>query len=453
MFFRQGSKVAITNVYESRAKLKSLSQEWQKLVSAGANMSVSPFLNPEEFDYNTEDFLYYRARALTANVVNINGDWFDHDELKKAYNTFVGKGVYFNHDSENPDKAFGIILAASYTPVYFNDDNYTDRYVELLGAVHRKACKEKRPGLLEDIETGRMASTSMGVIAKSARCSICNTLAHNKDELCEHTHPENIKYAKGRLVDGQPCFEYNYGLTFIEDSFVYVPADPTAKVLEIYASVDAGLDPTLTEHLTRYSSALSERQSAKSGGHTRMADTKPAPKAEDLVSEMASAVAEPAAQKVADVAAAAAPAQAAAPKAEEKPKKGGKTVQDYQDFLSNMPNLVKELGAKYMKDSLQRMMTEETRKHLSEMSQALTKGLRESMQPYLAEEVDRAREEIKQVLPGVSLDLAPATASVKENPVVILTEDFSKWPAEDRLALSSRIMNGETWSFYGEVEK
>ena len=52
------------------------------------------------FEFDPDNYLYYRNRAITADERNANGDIFPHDEIKKAYTTFIGKGIFYNH---NPD--------------------------------------------------------------------------------------------------------------------------------------------------------------------------------------------------------------------------------------------------------------------------------------------------------------------------------------------------------------
>ena len=185
--FKRYSTAQITSVYNRPSDIVRLAAEWAEYVKRGdvfCKTGACPFIPGEKFDYNLEQFLYYRARAITADIANQNGDLFPHPELKIAYPTFNGKGVYFNHDSDKPEKAFGIILDSVYTPIHFGNEEFPDKYVELLCAIDRKAINSLRPGLLGDIETGKVTSTSMGTIAQSAQCSVCGNLATNMEQLC-----------------------------------------------------------------------------------------------------------------------------------------------------------------------------------------------------------------------------------------------------------------------------
>jgi len=221
-------------------QIESLKHSWHNFVRAG----TLPY-NSFEFEWDPEHFLYYRARAITADVSNYNGDFFEDAEIEKSYHTFIGKGVYYNHDSDSPDKAFGIILDAVYHK--FPDD----KYVQILAAIDKEEVEKKRPGLLNRIMSGQLRTTSMSVIVQECICSVCGSVARSPEDLCKHMNPKSPDYIKGRVINGRRVYEINRGLTFIEDSIVDVPADPTAYIFQIFASYDVQ-NPRLIEHLRKY---------------------------------------------------------------------------------------------------------------------------------------------------------------------------------------------------------
>ena len=136
-----------------------------------------------------------------------------------------------NHDSDSPDKAFGIILDAVFHRYI------KPAYVEILAAIDKEVAEQKHPGLIHKVVNGIINATSMSVLCESARCGFCGNLAYNEATLCSHMKPGSPNYAKGRKQpDGSIIFEDNYGLTFTEDSLVNVPADPTAHIFQIFAS-------------------------------------------------------------------------------------------------------------------------------------------------------------------------------------------------------------------------
>ena len=111
----------------------------------------------KQFEFNPKEFLYYRNRAITADVPNENGDCFERQELLASYPTFIGKGTFYNHASDDPNNSFGVILDAN-----FVQPAGENAYVELLGAIDRRLAEQKHPGLVRRIETGMLSGTSMG---------------------------------------------------------------------------------------------------------------------------------------------------------------------------------------------------------------------------------------------------------------------------------------------------
>jgi hypothetical protein len=194
------------------------------------------------FEFNPKDFLYYRSRAITADVPNSNGDCFKKEELAKAYQSFIGKGVFYEHASDNPDNSFGIILDSN-----FVQPAGKNAYIEILCAVDRKLAEEKYPGLVHRVESGMLSGTSMGCLAGAAECGICGNYTTTLEGLCEHMNPDSMGYVKGKLINASTNeygFEYNYNITFIEDSIVNVPADSTAQIFEVFAANKDKLDPS-----------------------------------------------------------------------------------------------------------------------------------------------------------------------------------------------------------------
>lgn len=239
-------RATVTGSFYTGNQIESLKHEWRNVVRSGRTLDL-----PEEFDWDPEHFLYYRARAITADVPNRNGDYFPASEIEKSYHTFRGKGVYYNHDSDSPDKAFGIILDAIY------HDTPDDKYVQILAAIDKEEIEKKRPGLLARIVSNKLCTTSMSCIVEECVCSVCGNVARTPEELCPHMNPKSAQYVKGKKVKGSLAYEINKGITFIEDSIVDVPADPTAYIFQVYASYDVS-SPRLTEHFKKYSSLMLE---------------------------------------------------------------------------------------------------------------------------------------------------------------------------------------------------
>jgi hypothetical protein len=253
MFRRFGELKIITAAYD-QPTLSKLKQEWHEIVKQSGTFCAQgscPFVAEDSFAYDPENFIYYRARAITADMANGNGDRFPFLELESAYKTFRGTGVYLNHDSDSPDKSFGLVLdAVLHKPINQN------AYVEILAAIDKDVAEQKHSGIVRKITNGILNSTSMGCSCAEALCSICDNRARTQLELCAHMHPESREYCKGRKnVQGSIIYEDNYGITFTEDSVVSVPADPTARMFEIFAKLSK--EATL-EQIKDYLSELSK---------------------------------------------------------------------------------------------------------------------------------------------------------------------------------------------------
>ncbi len=185
------------------------------------------------------DFLYVRTRAIGAMEKwgpNMNGDAFPMKELQASYRTFVGKGNFIDHKSDDITKIRGLVIDA-----YLNND---DNCVECLIAVDRKS----HPQLARDIETGVVNSVSMGTRVGWSTCSVCDNVARTENDYCSHIKnykgmkigflTNNDKHAFGKFA----VHEVNHELEFIELSWVAVPAFQDAYVLEKVASLKKALD-------------------------------------------------------------------------------------------------------------------------------------------------------------------------------------------------------------------
>ena len=125
------------------SKLKILKTA-NKATALLPNGQISKVASAEDNSEYSNDFLYFIARALTANVPNANGDYFPEDELQKSYQSFIGKNLHLNHDADDVAKAVGKIIDAWFVK---NDD---DIYVVCLCKIDKKL----HPELARNIETG-----------------------------------------------------------------------------------------------------------------------------------------------------------------------------------------------------------------------------------------------------------------------------------------------------------
>lgn len=190
-----------------------------------ANKSIDPpdsLKFPEDFDIKKDmethpDNLYVKALAIIADEPNDNGDYFSKEELKKSFHTFVGCPLFVNHKNDDVEEARGTIL--------FSEWSEEDNGIMIIGRVDAKAY----PKLARGISEGYISGVSMGCQVGYSECSICNNQAAKEEEYCVH-----IKEHKTRKFNGKDVYEKNYGLKFIELSFVVDPACSTCYIQEIY---------------------------------------------------------------------------------------------------------------------------------------------------------------------------------------------------------------------------
>jgi len=166
--------------------------------------------------------------------INQNGDAFPESELLKvveaaqgdkpaklAYQSFIGRGLFVNHASDDAEKIRGIILDATW--------DAKAKGVDLLVACDKIAY----PELARQIQAGYSNDVSMGTQVQESVCSVCKNVAKTDADYCQH-----VKTAKGSFFSGKPCYEVNYGLNFIEISVVATGADPKAKIRQVLAHLN-----------------------------------------------------------------------------------------------------------------------------------------------------------------------------------------------------------------------
>lgn len=176
-------------------------------------------------------FVYPLINALGAGEFwssNSNADYFAEDQLdppsgteKYGYKTFRKYARPYKHHINKPDsQAYGEVLGNVYNPRMHR--------VELLA----KIAMELAPDIAEKIDAGEDVPVSMGCKVPFDVCSICGNEAKNTDEYCDH-----MKYSPNKVMDdGRKVFVFNIRPRFFDISFVFVGADPTARVLDKVAS-------------------------------------------------------------------------------------------------------------------------------------------------------------------------------------------------------------------------
>lgn len=168
----------------------------------------------------TRSYVDYRIAPKCDKFINNNLDAWSRDVLMKSYRTFIGAHNFVEHvQIENLSKGRIIDAVAR--------DIGDSVYIDILVATDRK-----HTDLVKAIESGRMATMSMGCSVDFTVCTKCGNVAVDETEMCSH-----IKYQKGntffdeqgrqhRIAElcGHHTLDPTGGVTFIEASWVATPA-------------------------------------------------------------------------------------------------------------------------------------------------------------------------------------------------------------------------------------
>lgn len=195
------------------------------------------------------DSLYVKCFAIKADEMNDNGDYFGYEPLKEATPTFVGVPVFTNHQNSDINQARGKVVHSWW------DEGRNG--IMIIARVDAEAYPQLARGIREEYIMG----TSMGCQVKYSLCSICHNMAESPQQYCEHIRERKTRvisakkqkcayHEYGKLdkcpicdsakkdkksfdVKDAQVFEYNYGIKFIENSFVVNPACSDCGVTEI----------------------------------------------------------------------------------------------------------------------------------------------------------------------------------------------------------------------------
>jgi len=181
--------------------------------------------------------LFFKAKAIVADEMNTNGDYFSKEELKHSAQTFVGVPFYTNHNNKDIEQARGKIV--------WSEWNEKDNAIYVIAFVDREAY----PHVCRGIEQDYMSGVSMGCSVEYSVCSICGNKAEKVEEYCSH-----IKNIKGREFSGTAkdvrtgvvrqfknalVYEDNYGVRFIELSGVGDPACRSCHIQGVFDNREA----------------------------------------------------------------------------------------------------------------------------------------------------------------------------------------------------------------------
>lgn len=142
-----------------------------------------------------------------------------------GYPSFYNANRYHHHANQDDKKTRGRVLGA------FWDKRM--RRVVLVSEVVEELCKKW--GVLdtyERIKRGDFPDTSMGARVPGDLCSYCGNWARTPAEYCKHLNGSDPEFGRGKILpDGRKMGMYNLHPRFFDDSFVFVGAEKSAKVM------------------------------------------------------------------------------------------------------------------------------------------------------------------------------------------------------------------------------
>jgi hypothetical protein len=162
----------------------------------------------------------YYIKPECSQYVNNNGDSWNRNVLLMAYPSFVGSHNFLEHIQIEEQSKGRIIDAVA-------RDIGDSVYVDILVATDRK-----HEQLVKDIESGKIATLSMGCTVDETICTKCGNVAVDETELCDcikfhkldHFYDEAGQKRVIAELCGHPSLGDDGGVQFIEASWVATPA-------------------------------------------------------------------------------------------------------------------------------------------------------------------------------------------------------------------------------------
>lgn len=189
-------------------------------------------------------FADYHIKPECSQYVNNNGDSWSRNVLLASYPTFIGAHNFLEH-VQIEEKSKGRIIDA------VARDIGDSVYVDILVATNRK-----HASLIQDIESGKMSTLSMGCTTDFTICTKCGHYAVDETDLCEHIRYNKLNtfmddHGQKRVI-AELCGHVDYadnadapgGVRFIEASWVAVPAFPGAVMRNILKTEEVGAADT-----------------------------------------------------------------------------------------------------------------------------------------------------------------------------------------------------------------
>ncbi len=174
---------------------------------------------------NIEDYVFVPVFLIPSELPNRNGVAFPLKTLLEfnvehgriAYKTLIAKPIHYDHDNQDPTRAYGVIADVFLRRLHGYGNNMVYKVMALL-AIDRS----KYPDIAQKVLSNELNSYSMGSWVDHYTCSYCQSVVGECDHIQEK-NPVCFYELGGRLV-----FKNMHGAVFFETSIVPEPAWPMA---------------------------------------------------------------------------------------------------------------------------------------------------------------------------------------------------------------------------------
>ena len=229
------------------------------------NIKLGKVLDPNTGKQINRKFADFRIEPACDKFINNNHDAWSQPVLMKSFRTFIAGHNFVEHVQKEEESKGRIIDAVA--------RNIGESvYIDILIATNRR-----HAALVQDIESGKMSTLSMGCSVTETTCTKCGNVAADETEMCQH-----IRYEKGnkffdsrggqhRIAElcGHESIDPNAGVQFIEASWVATPAFGGAVMRNILTPT--GMSP---EMLLQAAKVLNEPPPQWQSGLPRAASVK-----------------------------------------------------------------------------------------------------------------------------------------------------------------------------------
>lgn len=241
--------------------------EWSRIAAGGQRIRTARKIAVDWKNFTVDKYLFTHVTIVSSveteadnhtikiacnDLINNNGNAWTNPVLLATFKTFVGGENYLEH-VQIPELSKGKILDAVARPLVYSDGKGNKAnvyYVDILVATNRK-----HTTLVDDIESGKLTTMSMGCLANHITCSRCGKVFSDDEDGCRHIQNQLLESYTwkdgsqritaelcGRLIKKDGVWVGDpESVEFIEASWVEQPAFGGAELNHYISEVPEGV--------------------------------------------------------------------------------------------------------------------------------------------------------------------------------------------------------------------